>query len=102
MKKTRALTDKNKHVLANRQTDFRKMTHENSQLIIELNLLRDEKRRAENRIKDLENSIYTMAGSMSGTATNVSGGATVGQNGSVLFPPVNLKVVRPKKSAEAV
>lgn len=66
------------------QADHNRMIRENSELIIEMNLLRKEKKALERKNQDLENSMYTMSmeRSMRSGGTNIRGtpGTNIGQD----------------------
>merc|ERR1719240_855162 len=85
-KKTRNLQDVATEKANMGQTDHNRMIRENSELIIEMNLLRKEKKALERKNQDLENSMYTMSmernTSMRSGGTNVRGtpGTNIGQD----------------------
>jgi hypothetical protein len=60
-KKTRNLQDAATEKASLGQSDHNRMIRENSELIIEMNLLRKEKKQYERKVADLENSLYTMS-----------------------------------------
>jgi hypothetical protein len=63
MKKMRALSESNKHVNNERFADFRGLTKQNAELILEMNRLKGEKKSFETRVSQLES---VSGGGMSG------------------------------------